>query len=161
MCKQGDLSRSTWTVSFPRVLQKRHYFCRYLYRWFARLHQVSRHNNESTPYSGEKITIFRRFRLGFHHLLAHRGRQHRIPKDQRICRSCCVGLAGDESSIIDRPGCRTYETTTLAYESSDYQCIQCISWQPSASDADHYELERSSRGSPHQGNCAREKDEWR
>ena len=70
-------------------------------RWFARPPYVPQRKMALKLHLPDRILrAFMRFRLGCHNLPIDSGRQHGIPRHQRICTRCSLEMVGDEHHLL-------------------------------------------------------------
>jgi hypothetical protein len=75
-------------------------YCRY-YRWFILPQHVPKHKAAHKPSLPLKaFKTFLRFRLGCHDLPLDTGRRQGIPRNERFCTKCSLGVVGDEFHFL-------------------------------------------------------------
>ena len=98
--RQGDLLWDDLDISPRSCPSTRALYCRYQ-RWFARPSHVPQRKMALKLHLPDRILrAFMRFRLGCHNLPIDSGRQHGIPRHQRICTRCSLEMVGDEHHLL-------------------------------------------------------------
>ena len=98
--RQADLLWEGLHPSPRSCLSARAFYCRY-YRWFIRPQHVPLHRGAPRLHLPVKtVRTLLRFRLGCHDLPIDTGRRQGIPRDERICTRCSLGMVGDEFHFL-------------------------------------------------------------